>query len=123
MKHMNEKEIGLVPQNEPDRQYYFIERASRLLKERFEKMVASGEAETIYGKEQLEHLLDKKRYGTFHITTFGCQMNARDSEKLLGILEAVGYESVDTEEADFVLYNTCTVRENANLREIGRAHV
>ena len=47
MKHMNEKEIGLVPQNEPDRQYYFIERASRLLKERFEKMVASGEAETI----------------------------------------------------------------------------
>ena len=59
MKHMNEKEIGLVPQNEPDRQYYFIERASRLLKERFEKMVASGEAETIYGKEQLEHLLDR----------------------------------------------------------------
>ena len=117
---MNEKEIGLVPQNEPDRQYYFIERASRLLKERFEKMVASGEAETIYGKEQLEHLLDKKRYGTFHITTFGCQMNARDSEKLLGILEAVGYESVDTEEADFVLYNTCTVRENANLRVYGR---
>ena len=54
------------------------------------------------------------------INTFGCQMNARDSEKLLGILEAIGYVASDTEEADFVLYNTCTVRENANLRVYGR---
>ena len=43
-------------------------------------------------------------------------MNARDSEKLLGILETIGYQAVETEDADFVLYNTCTVRENANLR-------
>ena len=43
-------------------------------------------------------------------------MNARDSEKLLGILEKVGYvEEPDEEKADFVIYNTCTVRENANL--------
>jgi tRNA-2-methylthio-N6-dimethylallyladenosine synthase len=52
--------------------------------------------------------------------TFGCQMNARDSEKLVGILEAIGYVPHDTEEADFVIYNTCTVRENANNRVYGR---
>ena len=54
-------------------------------------------------------------------TTFGCQMNARDSEKLDGILEAVGYIKTEKEdEADFVIYNTCTVRENANQRVYGR---
>ena len=47
-------------------------------------------------------------------------MNARDSEKLEGILETVGYHIVETEDADFVVYNTCTVRENANLRVYGR---
>ena len=56
----------------------------------------------------------------FCIHTFGCQMNARDSEKLEGILETVGYHIVETEDADFVVYNTCTVRENANLRVYGR---
>ena len=55
-----------------------------------------------------------------YLKTFGCQMNARDSEKLLGILETIGYQAVETEDADFVLYNTCTVRENANLRVYGR---
>lgn len=55
------------------------------------------------------------------VQTFGCQMNARDSEKLLGILKEIGYIETDKEEeADFVLYNTCTVRENANLRVYGR---
>ena len=58
---------------------------------------------------------------TFHVTTFGCQMNARDSEKLEGILRKVGYiEEADEEKADFVIYNTCTVRENANQRVYGR---
>lgn len=57
---------------------------------------------------------------TFHVQTFGCQMNAKDSEKLAGILETVGYVETDTEEADFVVYNTCTVRENANTRVYGR---
>ena len=47
-------------------------------------------------------------------------MNARDSEKLSGILESIGYERVDSEDADFVIYNTCTVRENANLKVYGR---
>lgn len=55
------------------------------------------------------------------VTTFGCQMNARDSEKLAGILLQVGYEMTDSEEnADFVIYNTCTVRDNANQRVYGR---
>ena len=47
-------------------------------------------------------------------------MNARDSEKILGILQTIGYEETDSEQADLVLYNTCTVRENANLKVYGR---
>lgn len=55
------------------------------------------------------------------VTTFGCQMNARDSEKLLGILIQIGYTPAQSEEeADFVIYNTCTVRDNANQRVYGR---
>lgn len=50
-------------------------------------------------------------------------MNARDSEKLAGILREVGYVETENEEADFVIYNTCTVRENANLRVYGRLGV
>ncbi len=60
------------------------------------------------------------RKKTYHIETFGCQMNSRDSEKISGILKQIGYEETDTEDADFVLYNTCTVRENANNRVYGR---
>ena len=44
--------------------------------------------------------------------TFGCQMNAKDSEKIAGILREVGYELTQDEDADFVIYNTCTVRDN-----------
>lgn len=65
----------------------------------------------------------KKKLGrdvTCCVNTFGCQMNSRDSEKLLGILCQMGYTPVETEDADFVIYNTCTVRENANLRVYGR---
>lgn len=54
------------------------------------------------------------------VVTFGCQMNERDSEKLRGILKLAGYEESVSEDADFVLYNTCTVRENANVRVYGR---
>lgn len=54
------------------------------------------------------------------VTTFGCQMNARDSEKLAGILKQTGYQLIDSEDADLVLYNTCTVRDNANQRVYGR---
>lgn len=54
------------------------------------------------------------------VITFGCQMNARDSEKLIGILENIGYEISDNEDSDFVIYNTCTVRDNADQRVFGR---
>ena len=52
--------------------------------------------------------------------TFGCQMNARDSEKIIGTLEEIGFVATENEDADFVIYNTCTVRENANQRVYGR---
>lgn len=58
---------------------------------------------------------------TASVITFGCQMNARDSEKLAGVLVQAGYQLTDSEEdADFVIYNTCTVRDNANQRVYGR---
>ena len=53
------------------------------------------------------------------VVTFGCQMNERDSEKLRGILLAAGFRISDSEEADVVIFNTCTVRENANTRLYG----
>lgn len=90
---------GPAPLEEPERQYYFIKKCRKYVKEKSEEL---GRPLTACSR------------------TFGCQMNARDSEKLLGILETIGYQAVETEDADFVLYNTCTVRENANLRVYGR---
>ena len=63
---------------------------------------------------------EKGRRLTCCVKTFGCQMNARDSEKLVGILTDVGYVETEDEHADFVIYNTCTVRENANNKVYGR---
>ena len=60
----------------------------------------------------------KKKY---FILTMGCQMNAHDSEKLSFMLTDMGYEQTETEnEADFILYNTCCVRENAEEKVYGR---
>jgi tRNA-2-methylthio-N6-dimethylallyladenosine synthase len=88
-----------IPQQEPERQYYFMDIA----------------------KEYVGQLAAQKgSVLTFHVTTFGCQMNARDSEKLVGILEKIGYQETDSENADFIIYNTCTVRENANNKVYGR---
>lgn len=56
----------------------------------------------------------------YFVTTMGCQMNARDSEKLIGILEEIGAVAAPENEADIVIYNTCCVRENAELRVYGR---
>lgn len=88
-----------APTEEPDRQYYYIAKCQKWIRE-FEN--TNG------------------RRPCFFTQTFGCQMNARDSEKLTGILEMIGYEKTDSEEADFVIYNTCTVRENANNKVWGR---
>ena len=99
-KMIEENEVfKQAPESEPERQYYFIEVARKIVKKQSEKL---------------------GRPLTACTTTFGCQMNARDSEKLAGILERMGYVEVQEEEADFVIYNTCTVRENANLRVYGR---
>ena len=113
--HWNQIESG-APEKEPARQYYFMETAKGLLKAKFEQDCASGEALERYGEEKLEEMKREGYCGTCCVTTFGCQMNAKDSEKLLGILESIGYQPVETEDADLVLYNTCTVRENANKR-------
>ena len=75
--------------------------------------------------ERLKEIISKKeellgRKPTCCVTTFGCQMNAKDSEKLVGILKEAGYEIIESEDADFVIFNTCTVRDNANQRVYGR---
>ncbi|MFO0040132.1 MAG: tRNA (N6-isopentenyl adenosine(37)-C2)-methylthiotransferase MiaB, partial [Synechococcaceae cyanobacterium] len=55
--------------------------------------------------------------GSYWITTFGCQMNKADSERMAGILEAMGYQAASGEQqADLVLYNTCTIRDNAEQK-------
>ena len=56
---------------------------------------------------------------TFHVTTFGCQMNVHDSERMQGMLESLGYEQAGSrEEADLILFNTCSIRESADNRFI-----
>lgn len=97
---LDKTEFGSAPPaEEPARQYYFMVKCQDWVRE-FEQK--------------------KGRRPTAFIQTFGCQMNARDSEKLLGILEEAGFVQGTDENSDFVLYNTCTVRENANLKVYGR---
>jgi tRNA-2-methylthio-N6-dimethylallyladenosine synthase len=58
-----------------------------------------------------------RRRGEYWITTFGCQMNKADSERMAGILEAMGYRAgQDEHSADLVLYNTCSIRDNAEQK-------
>ncbi len=53
----------------------------------------------------------------YHITTFGCQMNKADSERMAGILDNMGFECTeDPNSADLVVYNTCTIRDNAEQK-------
>lgn len=87
------------PTEEPARQYFYIAKCR----------------EWVRAFEQENGRLPKSC-----VTTFGCQMNARDSEKLAGILAKAGFVETEKEaRADFVIYNTCTVRENANMRVYG----
>jgi tRNA-2-methylthio-N6-dimethylallyladenosine synthase len=54
---------------------------------------------------------------TYHVTTFGCQMNVHDSERMQGMLESIGYEQAPSrDEADLILFNTCSIRESADNR-------
>ncbi len=55
----------------------------------------------------------------FHVTTFGCQMNQHDSERMKGMLTSLGYSEVEQrDQADLILFNTCSIRENADNRFI-----
>jgi tRNA-2-methylthio-N6-dimethylallyladenosine synthase len=57
---------------------------------------------------------------SYHLTTFGCQMNEHDSERMKGMLESLGYgEAASREQADLILFNTCSVREKADNRLVG----
>lgn len=97
------EKLPVIPENEPERQFYFMAQIRKLVKQRQEEL---GRPLTAY------HLC------------VGCQMNAKDSEKLLGVLLECGYVETDQElDADFVIYNTCTIRENANLKVYGRLGV
>ena len=90
---------GVIPEDDTKRQYYFMAKA----------------------RQQIAQLKEELgRTPTFCVTTFGCQMNAKDSEKLIGILERIGYKETVEDEADLVIYNTCTVRDNANQKVYGR---
>ena len=84
--------------------------------------------EIIISKEELERQAEfaamvkslPHRPESYHVVTYGCQMNAHDSEKIAGMLEEMGMvPSVKREEADFVIFNTCCVRENAERRALG----
>jgi tRNA-2-methylthio-N6-dimethylallyladenosine synthase len=64
---------------------------------------------------------NKSRVKTFYIETFGCQMNAHDSEKVIGTLIGQGYAQVPTpDEAELVLYNTCSIRDKAEQKVFNR---
>src|SRR5690349_11909809 len=59
----------------------------------------------------------------FHVTTFGCQMNEHDSERMKGMLESLGYAEVaDRHDADLILFNTCSIREKADERFVAHLH-
>ncbi len=89
---------GEAPLKEPQRQLYFIEKC----------------------REFVSKIRDGGEKPLMLVNTFGCQMNAHDSEKLKGMLLEMGYgEAPSEEEADFIIYNTCCVRENAENKVYG----
>jgi tRNA-2-methylthio-N6-dimethylallyladenosine synthase len=60
---------------------------------------------------------------SFHVTTFGCQMNEHDSERMKGMLESLGYaEAPERDDADLILFNTCSIREAADSRFVAHLH-
>ena len=96
---LNTEISSLAPLEEPARQEYFMDKCHELIE---------------------DFIIRRGKTPSFFVSTFGCQMNAHDSEKLIGILEKIGYtEAEDEKSADFVIYNTCTVRENANQKLYG----
>ena len=96
---MSERETVVVPHEEIQKQREFIDQVRAIHNIEYQQ-----------GEKQ-------KRYS---IHNFGCQMNENDSEKLAGMLMEMGYSETDkTEESDLILFNTCCVRENAELKVYG----
>lgn len=79
--------------------------------------------EEVLRQKEFIHLMNELNTGRmkkFSISTFGCQMNENDSERLHGMLSEMGYiEAEKTSECDLIIYNTCCVRENAELKVYG----
>lgn len=96
---MSEREIVEVPQSELDKQMEYIKKMKQIIEDKY---------------------LSKGIKPKMMPVTFGCQMNAHDSEKLIGMLVEMGYEQTDEEEkADLIFYNTCCIRENAENKVYG----
>lgn len=98
---INEPEKPAVRENNPEslRQLSFIENNKLLIQDLVSRL---------------------GRPVSYCLTTFGCQMNEKQSETVAGIMDEMGCVRQDSEDADIVIYNTCTVRENANLKVYGR---
>ena len=90
---------GQPPTDETKRQYYFMGKIRELL----------ARESAVFGRPV-----------TYCLQTFGCQMNEKQSEVVAGIMDEMGFDRKESEDADIVIYNTCTVRENANLKVYGR---
>ena len=89
---------ALEPVNEPERQFYYMEKAAEVY-----KLICENAGKRL----------------TFSCNTFVCQMNFRDSEKIAGLLEKIGFANNDDKSSDFVILNTCTIRENADQKVYG----
>ncbi len=87
------------PVKETERQYYYMAKLAAMV---------------TLKEQELGHPV------TYCLQTFGCQMNEKQSEVVAGIMDEIGFKRQETEDADIVIYNTCTVRENANLKVYGR---
>lgn len=88
-----------IPTKEPERQIYFLDCCRNVLNQKRKEL---------------------GRNPKMYIKTFGCQMNEHDSEKISGMLTSMGYDKADsTKEADFIIFNTCAIRENAELKVYG----
>ena len=97
--HFNNIDTSSIPDKEPFRQMYFLSCCKNILSQKSQEL----------GR-------DLKMF----VQTFGCQMNEHDSEKLSGMLTEMGYKKASCyEEADFIIFNTCAIRENAELKVYG----
>ncbi len=96
---MSERKVIDIPENEVQKQMEYIKKVKQIIEDKY---------------------LSRGKTPKFMPVTFGCQMNAHDSEKIIGMLTEMGFEQTDKEtEADLIFYNTCTIRENAENKVYG----